>query len=263
MTDIRKTLANAKAATFAVLLPGAQSMSPVGTGFFVSPDGWFITAAHVVQDQNGAARTGLNEARLMKEPELASPGAACQWPVLDWLDRDLDVAILRVDFGRNANKAWLVERTEFPFLQVSSRLLDEGEGVYAYGYPLPSSQSIVRPGITISLNTLRPRVTSAIVAAQREEYGPVMTGNDPVRYVLDKALNYGNSGGPIVATDTGHAHAICARFQPVSVPQSHLKDNTGKPLHITVPSLYGIASGLSTPRLLKALGGRGVPIVGD
>jgi len=58
-------------------------------------------------------------------------------------------------------------------------------------------------------------------------------------YVLDKALNYGNSGGPIIAVATGHVQALCSRFQPVMIPQPHLKDQKGKPPYIVIPSLYG------------------------
>ncbi len=46
----------------------------------------------------------------------------------------------------------------------------------------------------------------------------LMSSGDEKIYVLDKALNYGNSGGPIVAAETGRVHALCSRFQPVMVP---------------------------------------------
>ena len=53
----------------------------------------------------------------------------------------------------------------------------------------------------------------------------VHSSEDPQVYALDKALNYGNSGGPIVATDTGKVHAFCSRFQPVGILQPHISDN--------------------------------------
>ena len=55
---IRTSLAAVKDATFCVLIPSdrmpgepdlAQFLPrPTGTGFFVSPDGWFVTASHVI-----------------------------------------------------------------------------------------------------------------------------------------------------------------------------------------------------------------------
>jgi len=88
-----------------------------------------------------------------------------------------------------------------------------------------------------------------------EQTRMVMTDADPKVYVLDKALNYGNSGGPILSAETGHVHALCSRFQPVYVPQNHLKDANGNPLPVMIPSLYGIVSRLDNRKLLDLLGG--------
>jgi len=56
-------------------------------------------------------------------------------------------------------------------------------------------------------------------------------------YVIDKALNYGNSGGPIVVQETGRVVALCSRFQPVKIPQ-------GGDINVSIPSLYGVATSL-------------------
>ena len=88
----------------------------------------------------------------------------------------------------------------------------------------------------------------------------VSTSNDPQVYVLDKALNYGNSGGPIVAVDTGNVHALCSRFQPMRVRQPNLRDKNGKELQVEIPSLYGVVSSLGNGRILAALQQRGVPL---
>jgi serine protease Do len=67
----------------------------------------------------------------------------------------------------------------------------------------------------------------------------IHSGADSQVYVLDKALNYGNSGGPVVNTETGKAFAICSRFQPASFYQSDDPDD-----FITIPSLYGVATSI-------------------
>ena len=79
-------------------------------------------------------------------------------------------------------------------------------------------------------------------------------------YVLDKALNYGNSGGPVVAVDTGFVHAFCSRFQPVQIPQPHIRNADRKPLLVQIPSLYGVVVSLSNARVLAELMSRKVPI---
>jgi hypothetical protein len=66
----------------------------------------------------------------------------------------------------------------------------------------------------------------------------INSATDRAVYVLDKALNYGNSGGPIVSQESGRAFAVCTNFQPVMVPQP-----TGGAVFI--PSLYGVTSAIS------------------
>lgn len=265
---IRKTLPNTQAATFCIELPNQQKHgmpTPKGTGFFVSPDGWFVTAAHVItenQKPNGPIRQDLHDTWLMKESRFGSgaPGAMCQAISFGHVIPHLDFALLKADFNANASKAWLAGKTEFPFLGVSRRQLDEGESIYSFGYPL--SSAIVRKvgPMTVGEESLCPRVTSAIVSSTVEKTQMVMTGRDPQVYVLDKALNYGNSGGPIVSSETGRVHALCSRFQPLFVPQSHLPDANGNPMFLMIPSLYGVVTSLRNVEVMSLLGQLNVPI---
>lgn len=87
-----------------------------------------------------------------------------------------------------------------------------------------------------------------------------MTSGDPQHYILDKALNYGNSGGPIIAVETGYVHALCSRFQPVFVPQIHLANAEGKYPAVLIPSLYGVASSLKNQEILELFNKLGIPI---
>src|SRR3989304_8968427 len=144
---IRNTLARTQASTFCVELPNQQQHgmpTPTGSGFFVAPDGWFVTAAHVVTEDHqpgGRIRADLNQAWLIKETRVPGgiPGAMCQAVSFGHVIARLDFALLKVDFQANAKKAWLDGATEFPFLGVSTRQLSEGESVYSFGYPLSSA----------------------------------------------------------------------------------------------------------------------------
>lgn len=200
------------AATYAVELPNdvLKGMpAPVGTGFFISPDGWFVTAAHVVTQNgrsDGPARDDVGEACLMKEPRHECPvGAMCQSLRLEYIDPETDFALLKVDLEANRNKGWMKGKSAFPYIEVSERSLEEGESVYAFGYPLSNSRIIHEDQwMVMAHSSLFPRTTSAIVSSLLEGTTPVWTMPFiPEVYVLDKALNYGNSGGPIVATETG------------------------------------------------------------
>ena len=264
---IRKSIVATQAATFCVELPNSRNHgmpTPTGTGFFISPEGWFVTAAHVITENNrpdGPVRKDLNQACLMKEIRSVMGGllGMCQAVSFGYILPSFDFAMLKVDFPANSSKEWLKGKTEFPYLRVSKRQLEEGEPVYAFGYPLPDSWAISATGITIGSNVLRPRTTSAIVASTIYESGMVVTDADPKVYVLDKALNFGNSGGPIISSETGQAHALCSRFQPVAVPQN-IKDSKGNPVFVQVPSLYGVVSSLGNKPIIELLEKLNVPL---
>src|SRR5581483_2238228 len=132
---IRKTLATTKAATFSIHLPNpsrAGVATPAGTGFFVSPDGWFLTAAHVVMI-NGQLRDDLNKAIL---DQSIHPNTIESLTIFRGMDVEVaspdvgaDFALMKVDPGRNPRDK------PFPYLQVSRKELEEGSPVYAFGYP--------------------------------------------------------------------------------------------------------------------------------
>jgi serine protease Do len=262
---IRRTLAATQAATFAVQLPEPQLQGmprPVGTGFFVSPDGFFVTAAHVISVPDRVQREDVSSGWLMKESRGANILGMCEWPEVVYVDQAQDFALLKLDWDKNSNKQWLQGRRGFPHLNISSRPLDEGEPVYSFGYPLSTSEiTFASPEMTMGHSALAPRVTSAIVASTLERSEMVGYGDRIDHYVLDTALNYGNSGGPIVAVDTGHVHAICTHFQPVFVRQSHLvKPGQQTVPVVMIPSLYGVAKSLGESSILAKLREYGVPI---
>jgi serine protease Do len=185
----------------------------------------------------------------------------CQALTLDFVDAQTDFALIHVDFAANANKAHLVGKSAFPFIEVSSGQLEDGDPVYSFGYPLSTANLVAsNPQFTIGHVGLAPRVTSAIVSATMERTQLVSTAGDVKVYVLDKALNYGNSGGPIVAAESGQVHAFCSRFQPVMVPQPQIRDKENNQLAVMIPSLYGIVSSLSNPSILEQLRKRGIPV---
>ena len=244
-------------ATFAILLPNEEQNGmpfPMGTVFFVSPDGYFITAAHVITENgesDGSIRKDIDKAWLMKEDN-----SMCQFIELIAIDPCTDFALLKVDFEKNTTKEFLNNRNNFPHIQVSTRIMEDGEGVYVFGYPLSNGNHQELKGMSIGTTELSPRTTSAIVSSSIEKTKMVMTSVAVKIYVLDKALNYGNSGGPIVSTETGNVHAICSRFQPVFIPQKHLGENVA----IFIPSLYGIVTSLNNGKIIEELERKGVNI---
>jgi len=177
----------------------------------------------------------------MQVPVPPVPVAMLQWAQLVQTWPAVDLALLKLEFATNATKAQLAGLSSFPFLEVDVSPQRDGTAIYAFGYPLPEHlPPVVKSTMTISHVGLGPRTTSAI-SSTVDHTKMLTTPADPQVYVLDKALNYGNSGGPIVLTDSGKLFAVCSRFQPLVVPQG-----TNPPNNVVVlPSLYGIASSLA------------------
>jgi serine protease Do len=267
--DIGETLTHTKRATFSVLVKAAKGEEAqlVGTGFFVNDEGLFATAAHVVK--------GVKPIALFKE---AGADAVSGIPIESeyvFYDEEADFALLRAT--RDAEREQ--EFGQPTFLQPSGRALAEGSAVYAFGYPLPEGSGIALPPaqlrellgdgpadllpkigpnqvFSVPNYVLCPRTTSAIIASEIDysrTFDPQGRNHERNFYTLDKALNPGNSGGPVIAPQTGHVHAVCTAYQVHSVPQKHLEN-----VPIAIPSLYGYVTRLTHPTIRQALETNGV-----
>lgn len=183
---------------------------PAGTGFFVSPAGWFVTAAHVLMDNNGLRS---DAEQLLLDKEIGDDGmpSGAHGATVSFCDPGSDLAILKFDFAENSDKAFLKDGDGFPYVSLSDRVLDEAEPVFAFGYPLGQAFVANSEGQQFFVGHIAhsPRTTSAIVAS-RVEATQMLTvhGAPPAVYVLDKALNYGNSGG----TDCFRRHGTRPRI---------------------------------------------------
>lgn len=260
---IRKTLQRTKQATFAIVIPNKR-LVPLGTGFFVSPDGWFVTAAHCVTDINKPGRPlreHIEKACLMQESvvppadyfQYVPPEKIYQFISVDYIDHDSDFALLKIDLNANQNEDSSKAKTGFPYIEVSSRVLDEGESVYSFNYPL--SSHFLRPNI-MGASHLGPRLTSTIVSSTSNRDTIEQEWLKQKIYVVEKAINYGSNGGPIIATETGKVHGLCSGVQFVPVPQVH----DGKSFSIDVPGLYSVVSSFANLSILQKLIERGIPI---
>lgn len=280
---IRSTLLNTKKSTFAIVGPteNEKTNSPYGTGFFVSGDGHFVTAAHVLYDpiNNYNPRFDLSKILLVRDihDEQKVGNTTCCTGAVIYLDVNNDFVLLKVSDDEIRDTSWLVNG-KFPHLKVSNRILDEAEPVYSYGYPLSETVKIIS-GETLTIEVegqgnqtypvhtfqtvLCPRTTSLIVSSRTENSNFQNQNGIPNTYVLDKALNYGNSGGPIISSLTGFVHGMCRRFQPVGIRQKSLIDTNGNPLQIVIPSLYGIATNLSIPSIQEQFQNNGINLEAD
>jgi serine protease Do len=133
-----------------------------GSGFFVSQDGYIVTNKHVVSETNAEYTVITTDQKKHSAKVLA-------------LDPTLDLAILKV------------EGTDFPFLQLgNSDELIVGQSVIAIGNALAEFQNTVTKGVVSGLN-------------RRLEAGS-RTGTEVIEQAIqtDAAINFGNSGGPLL-----------------------------------------------------------------
>jgi serine protease Do len=146
-----------------------------------------------------------------------------------------DLALLKADF-KNVRGDYFKQKKQFDFLEVDFNIVAEGVDVYSFGYPLPDFD-IVGKNVIIGVQEYRPRITSAIISSHYETAGFAWGGGFPKHYVIDKALNLGNSGGPIILRENGKAFSVCTHFDPVNIVQPDSN-------RVIIPSLYGITSSL-------------------
>lgn len=239
---IRNTLANTKNATFAVIVPHPDPELhgfpyPKGTAFFVSRQGYFVTARHVLEKSESDKTLYNGTAISLTNPEKIASLIDGISIIRDW--PDFDLVLLKADWEKNKSKAAFQGKTGFDFLEIDFNVIAEGTPVYAFGYPLPEFRIQGNEKLTVGFHFFCPRVTSAILSSHYEFIGSMRRESRfPKFYIIDKALNYGNSGGPIIVQETGKVVSVCVRFQPVRIRQD--RETT-----VVVPSLYGIASSLT------------------
>jgi len=238
---IRSSLPNTKSATFAGLVPHPDARlqgfpTPHGTGFFVSKDGYFITARHVLEKES-VNKTLYNFSEIfLTKPEQLAWDVSNLSIVKDWPKWDL--ALLKADWEKSKSNAAFRGKDGFDFLEIDFSVVPEGTQVYAFGYPLPDIRVVGNQRMMIGFHYFCPRATSAMISSHDYIIGTLRGRlSFPEYYVIDKALNPGNSGGPIVGGETGKAIAVCQALQKFRLPQE-------SGVEVEVPSLYGIAVSL-------------------
>lgn len=145
--------------------PGQQPQPrrSMGSGFFISKDGYIITNNHVIEgaDRIEVTTTGNNASQQTYVAELVGR------------DPRTDIAIIKVE-GKN-----------FPFAQLgNSDQILKGDWVLAFGNPFGLDHS----------------VSVGIVSAKGREISPNENRRFDDFIQTDAAINFGNSGGPLVNT---------------------------------------------------------------
>ena len=142
----------------------------IGTGFFVSDDGYIVTNAHVVTGRNGAPQTTVGV--------TLSDGSRIDGTVVGVETARFDVAIVKVS-GPARFKA-------LPFANLANVLV--GQDVVAIGYALDLKGG-EGPSFTVTRGIVSAKNRSTTEDPRAQSFGAIQT---------DAAITHGNSGGPLL-----------------------------------------------------------------
>jgi Flp pilus assembly protein TadD len=183
----------AKAATALVVAVNDNTHSvSLGSGFFVNPEGLLITNAHVIEDRTRLFLYVQDQA-VYAEPEVVA------------VDADKDLAALRIRHHGVVAVA------------LSANIPTEGAEVIAVGYPRASD--LLEVGFTLH-SSIAMGVVSGVVQHRS-------TAKDHIAsfIVVTGVMNSGNSGGPLVQTDSGEVVGMVVTAVPYQEPAKDRKGN--------------------------------------
>lgn len=198
---MKSLILQARQSIFAVLLEraavpaGGSKYEIVGTGFFVSADGFFITASHVINPEEnippGRRRDSTDNIIIAQlQPDGRNLNLITKLEVVS-SNKEKDFAVLRAPFIHGARYRYLD-------LDFSSKF--EGEAVFTCGYPLASANLNPENNNILTINA-SVRAASGIISCQRMD-------NNLSVLELDFATFPGNSGGPLISLETGKVLGI-------------------------------------------------------
>lgn len=237
-----------------VLVSGeyAAERRVVGTGFLVHRDGFALTAHHVVtaarrviEEEGGTIRVGL------ALPELSGPitirgSFEIAHSVVIEEDARHDVALLQLEpnpfaTGKPSGVQALTEggfavNAVYGLAPLSLGAVRDGQAIAVSGYPSSSPTLITTHGVVAS-------ATAVDVAEIQPPGAPEGFRIPDVKdsYLIDVAVNPGNSGGPVYSVYEGVVIGTCVAFRI-----SYAVPDTGSPfaynsgLAVAVPIKYGI-----------------------
>ena len=179
--------------------PGNQvNMQVVGTGFLVTPDGYFVTAAHVLQQykpKSAQMTVGLRQ-------RSGDIGGA--WFDLIEKDEAHDLALCKIasplgKFAENKSNPG----TERPVASLRVSIVEPitGEFIAIAGFPLGSWSPAIQFGTVAATRTTNPNA-GRVPAGQRDLLQIGASGNK------------GNSGSPVVRLDTGEVIGVIVQAEP-------------------------------------------------
>ena len=224
----------------------------VGTGFFVHPEGFVLTAKHVTQGasqelalhREGRLLVGLAMPNISGPITIRSGFELVDCEIVEEDDRH-DLALLRLTHNPfSSGRPSGVHRTPDGGMGVNGRYglasltLErprDGEDIAVSGYPLANPTLITTAGIIASAWGTE---TMNVVP----EGAPTGFSMPDIKdsYIADVAVNPGNSGGPVYLRERGHVVGVCVAFRIAEADAGGVPLQYNSGLSIVVPINYGV-----------------------
>jgi len=173
------------------------NMQVVGTGFLVAPDGYFVTAAHVLQLYKP------NSAQMTLGVRQRSGDGSGRWFDVIEKDEAHDLALCKINGPLKFVEQKENPGTETPVasLRLSTTEPTVGDFISIAGFPLGSWSPTIQLGTVAATSTTNPNV------------GRVPAGQRPLLQIRASG-NKGNSGSPVISLDTGDVIGVIVQAEP-------------------------------------------------
>ena len=180
-----KTAANSERAVLSVAKESDQThfADVVGSAFLINSDGYFVTAAHVLQPYQP-----ISELTVMIKQRDKDSASGVHFDVVESDSQD-DLALCRVrPFVARKLDPENPKQTRYPIstLDVSAESLQTGEFVAIVGFPLNSWDAAVQFGNISATRTVNPNVNSMAGLIE-----------------ISVSASGGETGGPVISLRTG------------------------------------------------------------
>ena len=218
-----------------------------GTGFLIHPEGFALTARHVVDDANqlatstgGALRAGLAIPELTGNVTIRASFEHVKLDVVE-VDPRHDLALVKLDPNPFASgkasgvarspEGGIVVNAQYGLATLWGGVPRDGDSVAVSGYPTVAPALVTTHGIVASATALDVVETEVPGAPEGFTFPDARDS-----YLLDVAVNPGNSGGPAYLVYEAAVIGVCVAFRPVGQPP--FMYNSG--ISIAVPVKYGV-----------------------
>lgn len=217
-----------------------NSFNVDGTGFLVGRDGYFITAAHVLERYK--ASTGQLTAVIHQRD---GSGSGLWFEVIE-KDREHDLALCKLLGFKPTNEPSGGPRPKLTFrpvtsLAVSAEPAKAGELIAMIGFPLGS---FVSPIVQIG--------NIAATDAMLESVPNFPAGKHEL-LIVSAAGNHGNSGCPVISLETGKTLGMIIQYVPA--PLLSMRDSQGER---EVPQQSGLMVAVPAKWILQLLDRHGI-----